>query len=64
MYAAIGSWLITFFLSAWGYANGGPMRWSAGLMYIPAAVIAFFMLRHHYRRLWKPDEEELERTFE
>jgi hypothetical protein len=64
MYAAMGAWLVVFFLSAWGFGNGGAMRWGAGLMYIPAVLIAFFMLRHRYRRLWKPDDDELERTFE
>jgi hypothetical protein len=63
-YAAIGAWIIIYFLSAWGFADGGSLGWSAGLGYIPAAVIAFFMLRRHYRRLWQPNEDELERTFE
>lgn len=56
IFAAMGGWVIVFFVSAWGYGNGGAMQWSAGLLYIPAAVIAFFMLRHHYRKAWVEDE--------
>jgi hypothetical protein len=58
MYAAVGAWFAVFFLAAWGFANGGSMRWSAGLLYIPAAILAFFLLRRHYFKLWQPDEEE------
>ena len=64
MYAAIGAWLAVYVLSGFGFANGGTFRFDAGLLYIPAAVIAFFMLRYHYRRLWRPHDGELERTFE
>ena len=64
MFAAMGAWIAVFFISAWGFSNGQSMQWSAGLMYIPAAFIAFFMLKHHYRRMWRVDEDDLERTFE
>jgi peptidoglycan/LPS O-acetylase OafA/YrhL len=64
MYAGMGAWLLAYVLAGFGKADGGSFRFDAGLLYIPAALIAFFMLRHHYRRMWKPDEEELARTFE
>src|SRR5437867_4264522 len=64
IYAAIGAWLAAYVLAGFGKADGGSFRFDAGLFYIPAAIIAFFMLRHHYRRMWKPDDVELERTFE
>jgi hypothetical protein len=64
IYAAGGAWLLTFFISAWGFANGGPMRWNAGLYYIPAGIIPFFMLKRHYWKLWQPDEEGLADTFD
>lgn len=57
LYAALGAWIITYALAGWGFANGGPYRFDAGLMYIPAAAIAFLMLRHHYLRMWRPDDE-------
>ena len=56
IYAAMGGWVVALFISAWGYSNGGSLRWNAGLFYIPAAAIAFFMLRHDYRKMWVEDE--------
>ena len=56
IYAAMGGWVAAYFIAAWGYSNGGSLRWDAGLFYIPAAFIAFFMLRHHYRKMWVEDE--------
>lgn len=64
MYAAMIGWIAAYVLAGFGKADGGSFRPDAGLLYIPAAFIAFFMLRHHYRRMWKPDEDELHRTFE
>jgi NhaP-type Na+/H+ or K+/H+ antiporter len=65
MYAAIDAYLVAYVLAAFGFADEGPIRWSAGLLYIPAAVIAFMMLRRHYLRLWNAaDTEGLEQTFE
>ena len=58
MYAAIGAWFAAYFLAAWGFANGGPMNWTAGLLYIPAAILAFLLLKRHYFKMWQPDEDE------
>ena len=64
MYAAMVAWVASYILAGFGYARFGPFNFAAGLLYIPAAIIAFFMLKRHYLRLWRPDDEELERTFE
>lgn len=50
IYAAAVSWILMYFISGWGLADGGPFRFDAGLLYIPAATIAFFLLRSRYRR--------------
>jgi len=66
MYAAMGAWLATYVIAGFGFArsSGTAFNFAAGFLYIPATVIAFFMLKRHYLRLWRPDDEELERTFE
>ena len=62
----MAAWLVAYVIAGFGFARseGEIFRFYAGLGYIPAAVIAFFMLRRHYRKLWQPDEDELTQTFE
>ena len=63
--AALFAWVIVYLIAGLGRADGGSFRFEAGLPYILSAVLAFFMLRGHYRRMWQPDDlEKLEKTFE
>jgi hypothetical protein len=64
MYAALGAWIGIYVIAGFGYADGGAFYFPAGLLYIPATIIAFFMLKRHYIRTWQPHDDELERTFE
>lgn len=58
--AAMGGWIVCAILAGFGMADGGPFRFDAGLFYLPGAIAAFFYLRWHYGKMWKPDEEEVE----
>lgn len=65
IYSALIAWIVIAAVAGWGFADGDSYRWDAGIMYIPAAIIVFFMLRKHYRGLWESaDTDELEKTFE
>lgn len=57
IFAALGAFVLASLLAAWGFSDGGPMRWSVAFLYVPAAIIAFFMLRRHYLRLWEAATE-------
>lgn len=65
-YAAIGAWMAIYVLAGFGFARstGTAFSFGAGLFYVPAAIIAFFMLRRHYRNLWSDVDPDLEKTFE
>ena len=58
LYASILVWVAVFLLTIWS------MSFGAGFYYVPAAIIVYFMLRRHYLRLWEPDADEPEQTFE
>jgi len=55
--AAICGWVLLAILVAF------TMGLFAGVFYAPGSVLAFFMLRRHYRKLWEPDTDELTDTF-
>jgi predicted membrane-bound spermidine synthase len=56
--AVICAWILVSVVAGFGLARGGPFEVTAGLRYLPGAVIAFFMLRSRYWKLWSDDEDE------
>ena len=56
--ATICAWICASIVAGFGFANGGPFRVEAALIYLPGAVGTFFYLRWHYGKMWTPDEEE------
>ncbi len=48
------AWLIAAILSGFGRADGGNFVWTAGLAYIPGAILVWF---HHRRKLIKAWEK-------
>lgn len=65
-WAAIVAGGTAYVIAGFGFARAEGVAFSliAGVLYVPATVIAFFLLRHHYRRLWRSDDPEVERIFE
>ena len=63
LFAALAAWVLAGVLAGFGMADRGSFKFSAILIYLPGAVIAFFYLRWHYRKMWR-DDDALERTFE
>lgn len=55
--AAVFGWLSVGLLASWGYSDGGSLQFSAALMYVPGALIAYFFLRRRYRESWVSDED-------
>lgn len=57
--ATICAWISASIVAGFGFANGGPFRFEATLMYLPGAVGTFFFLRWHYGKMWTPDDEDI-----
>ena len=50
-------------IAGFGQANGGPFVWTAGVFYIPGALLVFFWFKSRYVAKWSVDEEgDLEST--
>lgn len=50
-------WLITAAIAGWGMADGGPFVWTAGLWYLPGAILVWLMFRNRLRKAWLADED-------
>lgn len=55
--AVICAWILVSIVAGFGLAHRGPFDVTAGLRYLPGAVIAFFMLRRHYWKRWSDEDE-------
>jgi Ca2+/Na+ antiporter len=58
--ATLLAWLTASVVAGFGMADGGPYRFDAGFYYLPGAIVAFFYLQWHYRKMWRDDDESVE----
>lgn len=56
LYATAIAFILAYILAGFGNADGGPFVWSAGIIYIPGAILAYFLLKRRYEK--RADEME------
>lgn len=52
MFTVATALLIASVIAGFGQADGGPYVWSAGLNYLPGAVLVFFWYQTRYSKAW------------
>ena len=50
--------LIASVIAGFGFADGGPFAWWAGLFYIPGATVVWFFYRRRLIKAWHTDETD------
>jgi len=56
LFAALTAWVLAGVLAGFGMADGGPFRFDAILLYLPGAILAYFLLKRRYDGEWVDDE--------
>ena len=58
MFTVATALLVASAIAGFGAANGGPYVWSAGLNYLPGAVLVFFWYQTRYSKAWTDDDTD------
>lgn len=59
LFAAIAGLIISSVLAGFGMADGGSFRFDAVVIYIPGAVLAYFLLKRRYEKLFEDEHSQL-----